>query len=847
MYAVLLYAMYASFIVTADIRSVIPNDIEPMENHKNHCSSNIKCMCYNDTNQLLVANCSFMNIEFIPLFDKRVRVIYLQHNDIANIYNSSHMCGFPKQLLYLDLSFNSLSNLTGNPFVNLTQLSYLNMSNNNLSYIEHMYPPALFQDLKNLTHLNIQANNNPSALELSYPLAMAKLERLESLYLDGIDEGGFPTPFRSLKMLKTISMDGSTGVCNLTNIHKHFFFNLPYLTNITLSNCSTRSIEKGTFINLNNINLTYLNISGNFRLTFKVLANITSDLQNTSISTLDVSRLHCNFGPGTMIYKSDLVGLKYTQLKELYCESNRLVNVELGVIEMIPSSLEFVSLRANKLSVGCSMLDISKLPIKVILADNQHPAYVYDSFKNMDCGDWRGPTSEMGRDTTCKYSPTFFIPVPPNLKTLSFDNSGLTYNITLIPLMNANLTYASARHNAFYSWVGPISGLNILDTLDLSYNFCTFVSNEFFSYFPRLENLYIGNNPLGVILNADYKGLIFGKLSELEHLDLSSMKIKALPSHILHSQAKLQMLNLSGNEIVNFDLSILHMQKLKILDLSHNRISTFSQRLTKQIDNIEDIKINLTDNALICSCSNIEFIKWLKNNHDKIHDFKANTCSYEGNKSSFANFHKILNDLKRSCANHSFLIAAMSACIAASTTIIMGGLVYRYRWKLRYLYYMSKTRSRGYIPVRQNDDQYLYDAFVSYSETESVFVRTNLLEKLETNHHLKLCLHQRDFLPGNAIADNITGAMNQSRKSIFILSRGFLKSKWCNFEYNMARMESLYSRAGEDIVILIMYERVPVTDLSSHMLEQIESESYLEYPDDEEGLVVFWDNLYRAL
>ena len=30
------------------------------------------------------------------------------------------------------------------------------------------------------------------------------------------------------------------------------------------------------------------------------------------------------------------------------------------------------------------------------------------------------------------------------------------------------------------------------------------------------------------------------------------------------------------------------------------------------------------------------------------------------------------------------------------------------------------------------------------------------------------------------------------------------------------------------------------------MLAQIESDSYLEYPDNEEGLVVFWDNLYRA-
>ena len=855
----LIYIAYTSFVVSevttiyGESNCTMPHNA--MDKQSNLCSSDRRCICYNDTENHTIADCSSKNITYVPLFDKSVSVIYLQHNYIKNIHNTSYMCGFPKQLLYLDLSHNTLCNLSGNPFVNLTQLRNLNMSNNNLSYIEDIYPPALFEDLKNLTHLDIQANNKSLLnLNLSYPLAIAKLERLESLYLDGIDEGGFPTPFRSLKMLKTISMNGNTGVCNLTNIHEHFFINTPQLTNITLSNCSTRSIEKGAFINLNN--LTYLNISSNFRLTFKVLANFTSELQNTSIATLDISRLHCDFGTGTMLFKEDLVGLKSTKLKELYSENNRLVNAEQGVIELLPSSLDFVSLRGNRLSFGCYLFSLFQLPIKVFLADNQYPSHMYNHFKNIDCGDWRAPTSQMGRDPACSFFynrnvklgnlpfPPF--PVPRYLEKISFDNSVLNNEIPPISLTTTRLTYASVKHNYFYSWVGPVGGLGKLETLDLSFNFCKYVSNEFFSYLNNLKSLYIGNNPLGGILNADYKGLIFGNLSKLEHLDLSSMKIKGLPSHILHNQAKLQMLNLSGNEIVNFTLSFSHMRNMRTLDLSDNRILTLSHDTTKQIDNIKHIKINLTDNTLVCSCGYIDFIEWLNINQGKFHNFEANTCSFQGTNTSFTDFNELLTDLKRSCANHTLLIAALTACIAVSIAIIAVGLVYRYRWKLRYLYYMSKSKSRGYIPLGENDDDYIYDAFVSYSETEGAFVRSELLEKLEKNHHLKLCLHQRDFLPGNAIADNITEAINKSRKTIIILSKGYLKSKWCSFEYNMARMESLYSRSGEDLVVVVMFERVPVNDLSSHMLEHIESDSYLEYTTDEQGQVVFWNNLYRS-
>ena len=806
------------------------------------CTSDANCSCYTNRENQTIADCSFKNIKDIPSFHKSVRIIYLQHNIIEHLNNSTGK--FPEILLYLDLSSNLLGDLLGNPFSNLTELLHLNISNNSLHYCPDIYPVSVFEQLENLQFLNLQLNNNQTT-NLIYPLAISKLSNLTTLYLDGINERGFGVDFLALKSLRQISMSGETGFCNMRSISKDFFQYMPHLTNISMTNCSIRSIENGTFLNLTNIK--YLNVSGNYRLTFKVLENITFDLKNSAIKTLDISQLHCSFGTGTMLYKQDINYLQFTNLSEFYCESNRLVNCEYGILELFPKSLSFVSVKKNRLSFGCYVFQLFNFSLKEFLADEQYLSHPFNNYKNVDCGDWRAPTLGMGHNNVdCDVSEPNVFPLPKDLEILSFQNSGNIYEIQNIVFKENKLKSLILRGNNFYSWIGPVTGLDELETLDLSYNLCRNVSPGFFGNMTTLKTLLIGNNPLGRSLESPNNWNIFKNLTKLEKLDISIMQIKELPTNILLSQHNLTSLNLSGNEISTFDLQIEHMKQLNVLDLSENRITELKKATRMQIENVPKLIINMSENVLACSCDRFEFIEWLNIHKDQFAQFETYKCSFKGKNSTFANFHDLLLDLKKSCANYTVLILTTCCCISAGIALLIAGFVYRYRWKLRYLYYISKNRSKGYMPIQDNGEQYTYDAFVSYCESEGSFVRTQLLQHLETNHQLKLCLHQRDFLPGNAIADNITGSINQSRKTIIILSKSFLKSKWCQFEYNMARMESIYSRGGEDMVVLIMYERISVKDLSSHMLAQIESDSYLEYPDNEEGLVVFWDNLYRA-
>ena len=131
---------------------------------------------------------------------------------------------------------------------------------------------------------------------------------------------------------------------------------------------------------------------------------------------------------------------------------------------------------------------------------------------------------------------------------------------------------------------------------------------------------------------------------------------------------------------------------------------------------------------------------------------------------------------------------------------------------------MVKSKRNGFIRPITGDTDYLYDAFISYADQDCDFVHNQLLKNIEADGNLKCCIHKRDFVPGNDIATNITSAIHNSRKAVVIMSHNFLDSYWCSFEYNTARMESVYSRKKENMIIMVFIEQMAAKDLPLNTL-----------------------------
>ncbi|XP_061165747.1 toll-like receptor 4 [Saccostrea echinata] len=205
--------------------------------------------------------------------------------------------------------------------------------------------------------------------------------------------------------------------------------------------------------------------------------------------------------------------------------------------------------------------------------------------------------------------------------------------------------------------------------------------------------------------------------------------------------------------------------------------------------------------------------------------------------------------MEKKCSSYTLITVLVTTLIIVALTTTVSRIVFRYRWKLRYMYYVAKEKYHG--QVFDNDiirkSPYRFDAFISYADKDSSFV-FNITRKLENEYDLRLCIHHRDFIPGTEIMDNITNAVHCSRRTVCIMTSHFLDSYWCMFELNMARMEAIYSRKGRNVLFLIILEKNAMKNVPLFLMDLIESQSYLEYPDEEaEEEIAFRSRLGETL
>ena len=85
----------------------------------------------------------------------------------------------------------------------------------------------------------------------------------------------------------------------------------------------------------------------------------------------------------------------------------------------------------------------------------------------------------------------------------------------------------------------------------------------------------------------------------------------------------------------------------------------------------------------------------------------------------------------------------------------------------------------------KSDDKKDFDVFISYSNLDKEFVEDYLVPNLENEskeRRFHCLLHERDFVPGLPILDQIDEAVNKSSCTMIILSPNFVKSNWARQE-----------------------------------------------------------------
>jgi hypothetical protein len=126
------------------------------------------------------------------------------------------------------------------------------------------------------------------------------------------------------------------------------------------------------------------------------------------------------------------------------------------------------------------------------------------------------------------------------------------------------------------------------------------------------------------------------------------------------------------------------------------------------------------------------------------------------------------------------------------------------------------------------------DIFISYSHKDSIWVRTELLPKLES-HNFTTLVDYRDFTTGSLGIDEMANAVELCKRTLLVLSPDYIASSWSSFENAMAQSLDPAARWRRVITVLLKDCTLPLRL------------SIIHYRDLRLGDADEWDRLFRDL
>ncbi|CAM1305392.1 tlr21 (predicted) [Pycnogonum litorale] len=720
----------------------------------------------------------------------RLRILALNKNRIRVISRES-FAGLT-DLVKLDLSYNSIHNFKDDVFEYTPKLSVLDLSRNFVRTLRYV------------------------------TLAIARLKSLQELRLS------------NNKLLETIAPSDIDPLPKNCSIKR-----------LVMTNCLLRVVHRHTFAKFQS-NLQELYLDQNYLLLGDALTNLTDGLRNSS-SLRIFSASSCRLQNTLPLQNLENVPLKELNLNFNYFKSFETYNT---FLPRLPN-LEY-------LNVSSSNMDQLHKGTFVCCGNLKHLALDGNSFLHIPS----------------------FVEDLVKLETLSINSQIISNQVKFIIERGvfrrlANLKYLDLTGNSIVEIkTNTFEGLVNISALYLQNCAISKIAGDSFVRMRRLKLLDLSKNSFFL------DGNIFAGLESLAALSLryATVSVKHGQDKLFIHSPNIKYLNLVGNDLTNYDLdNLLPLRKLIGLDLSHNRINEWKVRLDIFKDHnisylgihsneiteltgvmIEDFTsirfVGLSPNPFDCSlCSTRRFQNWLR----KIYENKSDTllvftqgidvnCSKPRELSG-----KRIDDLSVDwtyCENKEIDNSALLLSVAIASVALgfaSACCVYCIRWYLRYWFFRLRVRVGRYKAVSEQRN-YKYDAFVSYSQDDFWWVKEQLIPNIENDStELKLCIHERDFIIGSPICDNIFNAIDISRKTILVISDDYLKSRWCMFELHMAQ-HRLFDDSRDSLIVVELKKPNPKL-MNGNISYICKTRTYLQWEGSSIADRYFWARLKHAI
>lgn len=328
-------------------------------------------------------------------------------------------------------------------------------------------------------------------------------------------------------------------------------------------------------------------------------------------------------------------------------------------------------------------------------------------------------------------------------------------------------------------------------------------------------------------------------------LGLQNNQISSVPRGVAELKS-LEELNLASNRLADLP-GCSGFPSLQFLNIEMNLILTPSADFFRSCPRVRELQAG--HNPFKCSCELQAFIRLERQSGGKLFGWPAAyVCEYpEGLRGTeLKDFH--LSQL--ACNTTLLLVTALLLTLVLVAAVAFLCIYLDVPWYVRMTWQWTQTKRRAWHnPTRDPGTVLQFHAFISYSERDSLWVKNELIPNLEKGEGcVQLCQHERNFIPGKSIVENIINCIEKSYKSIFVLSPNFVQSEWCHYELYFAH-HKLFSENSNSL-ILILLEPIPpyLIPARYHKLKALMAKrTYLEWPKERSKRALFWANLRAAI
>uniref|UniRef100_A0A8C0FBZ5 TIR domain-containing protein n=1 Tax=Bubo bubo TaxID=30461 RepID=A0A8C0FBZ5_BUBBB len=436
----------------------------------------------------------------------------------------------------------------------------------------------------------------------------------------------------------------------------------------------------------------------------------------------------------------------------------------------------------------------------------------------------------------------------------------------LCPNRTSSFQYLNFSHNALtdelFQNCGTLTDLKLLILQRNKFESLPKVS-FMTSHMKSLKYLDMSNN----LLRHDAADAQCQWAESLTELDLSSNQLTDAVFECL--PVNIKKLYLQNNQITSVPKEMAELKSLEELNLASNRLADLpgcggftsleflnvemNSILTPSADFFQSCprvrQLQAGRNPFKCSCELQDFIRLERQSGGKLFGWPAAyVCEYPEDLqgTQLKDFH--LTEL--ACNTVLLLVTALLLTLVLVAVVAFLCIYLDVPWYVRMTWQWTQTKRRAWHNHPEEQETILqFHAFISYSERDSLWVKNELIPNLEKGEGcVQLCQHERNFVPGKSIVENIINCIEKSYKSIFVLSPNFVQSEWCHYELYFAH-HKLFSENSNSL-ILILLEPIPpyIIPARYHKLKALMAKrTYLEWPKEKSKRALFWANLRAAI